>query len=135
MRVHLYTAFGAMKLGMDTLMKQEQVKIDCLIGHGGIFKTKEAAQKILAAAMGVPIAVCRTASEGGAWGIALLAAYLDRAREGMTLDNYLNNIVFKDFTTTVIQPTPDSVKGYEKFMERYKKGLPVEYSAVAYLDS
>ncbi len=135
MRVHLYTAFGAMKLGMDTLMKQEQVKIDCLIGHGGIFKTKEAAQKILAAAMGVPIAVCQTASEGGAWGIALLAAYLDRAREGMTLDDYLNNIVFKDFTTTVIQPTPDSVKGYEKFMERYKKGLPVEYSAVAHLDS
>ena len=75
MRVHLFSALGALKIGLDILFEQEQVQLDRVLGHGGFFKTADVGQKIMAAAMNVPVAVMQTASEGGAWGIALLAAY------------------------------------------------------------
>ena len=87
MRVQIYTAFGAMKLGMDTLMKQENVQIERILGHGEIFKTKGVAQEILAAALGVPVAIMETAGEGGAWGIALLAAYLEECEKGIYIEH------------------------------------------------
>ena len=77
MRLHLFSAFGAMKIGMDILTK-EQVKIDRIVGHGGIFKTPTVAQRVLAAAMEAPVTVMETAGEGGAWGIALLAAFMKK---------------------------------------------------------
>ena len=80
MRVHLFSALGALKIGLDILFEQEQVKIDQILGHGGFFKTKEVGQKIMAAAMNVPVSVMETAGEGGAWGIALLAAYMLKRR-------------------------------------------------------
>lgn len=46
MRVHLYTAFAAMKIGMDILMQQEKVEISQILGHGGIFKTENVAQNL-----------------------------------------------------------------------------------------
>ncbi len=76
MRVHLFSALGALKIGLDILFEQEHVKIDQILGHGGFFKTKEVGQKIMAAAMKVPVTVMETAGEGGAWGIALLASYM-----------------------------------------------------------
>ena len=130
MRAQLYTCFGAMKLGMDILVKEEKAAMDQMLGHGGIFKTPGVAQGILAAALNVPVAVMETAGEGGAWGIALLAAYLGRACAGCTLEDYLDGTVFKDSPMTVMQPAPEEVKGYEAFMERYKKGLAAERAAV-----
>ena len=76
MRVHLFSALATLKIGLDILFEQEQVKIDKVLGHGGFFKTKEVGQKIMAAAMNVPVSVMETAGEGGAWGIALLASYM-----------------------------------------------------------
>ncbi len=76
MRVHLFSALGALKIGLDILFEQEQVKVDQILGHGGFFKTKAVGQKMMAAAMNVPVSVMETAGEGGAWGIALLAAYM-----------------------------------------------------------
>ncbi len=76
MRVHLYTALGALKTGLDILLKEEGVKLDKMLGHGGLFKTKGVGQKIMAGAIGVPVSVMETAGEGGAWGIALLASYM-----------------------------------------------------------
>ena len=76
MRVHLYTALGALKTGLDILLKEENVKLDKILGHGGLFKTKGVGQKIMAGAVGVPVSVMETAGEGGAWGIALLASYM-----------------------------------------------------------
>ena len=76
MRVHLFSALGALRIGLDILFEQEQVKIDQVLGHGGFFKTKEVGQRIMAAAMNVPVTVMETAGEGGAWGIALLASYM-----------------------------------------------------------
>ncbi len=82
MRVHLFSALGALKIGLDILFEQEQVKIDQILGHGGFFKTKEVGQKIMAAAMSVPVSVMETAGEGGAWGIALLASYMLNKAKG-----------------------------------------------------
>lgn len=71
MRVHLFTALGALKTGLDILLKDEGVKLDKILGHGGLFKTKGVGQKIMAGAINVPVSVMETAGEGGAWGIAL----------------------------------------------------------------
>lgn len=130
MRVHLYTALGAMKIGMDILFKEEKVKLDTILGHGGLFKTEGVGQKIMAAALNAPVSVMRTASEGGAWGIALLASYMMHGTKGETLEEYLNREVFADNVGTSISPEQMDVEGFEQFMERYKKGLPIEKAAV-----
>ena len=130
MRVHLYTSLGALKTGMDILLKKEDVKLDRMMGHGGLFKTKGVGQRILAGAIDTPVYVMETAGEGGAWGIALLADYLVRKEEGESLTDYLNNKVFHDAKGSGMDPVPEDVEGYEKFMERYTKGLAIERAAV-----
>jgi sugar (pentulose or hexulose) kinase len=130
MRVHLFSALGALKIGLDILFVQEQVKIDQILGHGGFFKTKEVGQKIMAAAMNVPVSVMETAGEGGAWGIALLASYMLHKAKNEPLEAYLSNKVFAGENSTTIAPDPRDVDGFTTFMERYKKGLVIERTAV-----
>jgi sugar (pentulose or hexulose) kinase len=133
MRVHLFTALGALKTGMDILYKEEQVKVDRVLGHGGLFKTKGVGQRILAAAMNSPVTVMETAGEGGAWGIALLAAYMLYKKKDETLDSYLANKVFADDLGITIKPDKNDVEGFEQFMKRYTKGLAIEQKAVEVL--
>ncbi len=130
MRVHLFSALGALKIGLDILFEQEQVKVDQVLGHGGFFKTKEVGQKIMAAAMNVPVSVMETAGEGGAWGIALLASYMLHKATNESLEAYLSNKVFAGEKGTTIAPDPKDVDGFTAFMERYKKGLTIERAAV-----
>jgi sugar (pentulose or hexulose) kinase len=130
MRVHLYTALGALKIGMDILLQKEGVQLDELKGHGGLFKTEGVGQKIMAAAVNVPVSVMTTASEGGAWGIALLASYMQHRGSGETLDKYLNSRVFVGQEVTVMNPDPADTEGFSQFMERYQKGLAIERAAV-----
>ena len=130
MRVHLYTSLGALKTGMDILLKKEDVRLDRMMGHGGLFKTRGVGQRILAGAIDTPVYVMETAGEGGAWGIALLADYLVRKEENESLTDYLNNKVFHDAEGTGMDPVAEDVEGYEKFMERYTKGLAIERAAV-----
>lgn len=131
MRVNLYTSLGALKVGLDILLKEENVKVDCIYGHGGLFKTKGVGQGILAAAMDAPVAVMETAGEGGAWGIALLASYMVQKEAGEGLDAYLTNKVFTGETGTTMQPDPADVAGFDRFIELYKAGMPIEAAAVA----
>ena len=133
MRVHLFTAFGAMKIGMDILTKEEQITIDKIVGHGGIFKTEKVGQQIMASVMNAPVTVMETAGEGGAWGIALLAAYLREKNTNDSLDEFLDTKVFKDEKGTTIVPLKEDVAGFEVFVDRYQKGLPIEQAAVDYL--
>lgn len=133
MRVHLYTALGALKIGMDILLKQEGVKLDEILGHGGLFKTKGVGQSIMAAALNVPVSVMETAGEGGAWGIALLASYMINKSEGQTLEQYLNDKVFAGKDGVTLAPDPKDVEGFEVFMQRYIKGLAIERAAVEHL--
>lgn len=130
MRTHLCTALGAMKIGLDILFNKESVQVDEILGHGGFFKTREVGQKIMAACFGVPVAVMETAGEGGAWGIALLASYMVNKKKDQSLEEYLKEKVFAESNKTVVQPDPKDVEGFNRFMERYIKGLAVERTAV-----
>lgn len=130
MRSHLYAALGTLKVGMDILLKEEKVKIDRITGHGGLFKTPQVGQKILAAALNAPVSVMETAGEGGAWGIALLAAYMLYREEGESLDAYLKIRVFAERKAVCAEPDARDVDGFERFIERYRQCLPVERAAV-----
>jgi len=133
MRVNLQSALGAMKIGMDILIKEEGVKLDKMLGHGGLFKTKGVAQRLMAAAVNAPVAVMETAGEGGAWGIALLASYCLNKEDAQPLEAFLNENIFADQNESIIEPDAEDVEGFEIFMERYKNCLPVERAAVDYL--
>ena len=130
MRTNLYTCLGAMRVGLNLLLEKEQVKIDRLLGHGGLFKTKGVGQQILADAVNAPVSVMETAGEGGAWGIALLASYLINKEEGEALEDYLDNKVFAGNEGSTLDPNPAGVEGFNVFMERYMKGLDIERAAV-----
>jgi sugar (pentulose or hexulose) kinase len=130
MRAHLLSAVATLKIGMDILFEQEQVKIDKILGHGGFFKTEEVGQKVMAAALNVPVSVMETAGEGGAWGIALLAAYLFDKKQNEPLEAYLSDKVFAGDKSKTVTPDPKDVAGFAAFMERYKKGIAIERAAV-----
>ena len=130
MRVNLFTALGAIKVGMDLLLKEEDVAIDSILGHGGLFKTKGVGQRILAAAINAPVSVMDTAGEGGPWGVALLAAYMKNKAEGESLEDYLAKKVFAGNAGSRMEPDPKDVEGYEVFIERYKKGIAIEKAAL-----
>jgi len=130
MRSHLYSAMAALKIGNDILLKDEQVKVDSLMGHGGLFKTPVVGQQLMAAAMNAPVTVMDTASEGGAWGMAVLAAYMSEKAEEEKLPDYLGDKIFSGQTGTTIAPKPEDVAGFDAFIEKYKRTLPAEKAAV-----
>ena len=130
MRTHLYGAIGVLKIGNDILLKEEHVKVDRITGHGGYFKTKGVGQRMLAAALSSPISVMETAGEGGAWGIALLAAFLVNNDSKLSLADYLEENVFAGDAGVEIAPTDEDVAGFNRYIERYKKALAIEKTAV-----
>ena len=129
MRVHLYSSLSVLKIGMDLLLKNEGVKVENMLAHGGLFKTKGVGQKILAAALNTPVTVMTTAGEGGAWGIALLAQYMAEG-DGKALGAWLDEEVFKDAEGETLQPDPDDVKGFDAYIARYQSAMAVEKEAV-----
>jgi sugar (pentulose or hexulose) kinase len=88
----------------------------------------------MAAAVNTPVSVMETAGEGGAWGIAVLASYHLNKKEGQSLEEFLNNIIFAKQNEIVIEPDQDDVDGFEKFMKRYIEGLAIERAAVENLN-
>ncbi|MCH4159785.1 MAG: FGGY-family carbohydrate kinase [Bifidobacterium sp.] len=129
MRAQLFSAFSPVKIGMDVMTKDEGVRVDSLVGHGGIFTTPQVAQKILAAAFNAPIKVMSTAAEGGAWGMAVLADYLWHPKT--PLADHLDQRVFGDAQSTTEQPDPSDVAGFERFFTRFIAGLSIEQAAIA----
>lgn len=134
MRANLYTSLGAVKLGMDILLKDEGVLLDRIMGHGGLFKTPKVMQKYLAAAVNTPVTVLETASEGGAWGIALLAAYLADGKKVGKLEDYLDKRIFAALTGEAFSPDPEDVEGFEIFTKHYVAGLEAEKAAINCVD-
>ena len=130
LRANLYTSLGALKVGLDILMKEEKVAVDRITGHGGLFKTKGVGQSILAGAMDATVSVMKTAGEGGAWGIALLASYMIQKDAGETLEDYLQQKVFGGDEGEKMDPNPEDVKGFDEFICRYRAGFPIERAAV-----
>lgn len=130
MRTHLYASLSTLKIGCDILFKEEKVKVDTLYGHGGLFKTKGVGQNILAAAMNAPVALMTTAGEGGPWGMAVLAAYMANKADGEGLEAYLSNKVFAGQESSVVDPDPEDVKGFDAYIESYKAAIQAQQAAV-----
>jgi sugar (pentulose or hexulose) kinase len=132
MKMHLYSAFSTLKIGIDLLQENENINLSKLIAHGGIFKTKNIAQQVLSSALQEKITVMDTASEGGAWGISILGYYaaLD---EQITLEQFLNEKVFINTNEVTIEPNDKEVQNFQKYLNRMKRGLQVERDANYYL--
>lgn len=130
MRAHLYGVFGTLALGMRVLA-DENVGLDRMSAHGGLFRTAGVAQRFLAAALHAPVEVAESASEGGAWGVAVLASFT--ASGGGDLDDYLRDRVFANATASLATPDPADVAGFAAYLDRYQAGLAVERAAVAAL--
>lgn len=124
-RAEIMSAFAALKIGNDILFEKEKVTAERFMGHGGLFKVEGTAQQILADALDASVAVMKTAGEGGAWGMALLAAYM-RENKGMKLPEWLDREVFGGMERTVLSPDRKGREGFGKFMERYKAGLKAQ---------
>ena len=129
-RAQLYGSIAVLKIGNDVLFREENVKVDRITGHGGLFKTPVVGQRFLAAALNSPISVMETAGEGGAWGIALLASYLVNNGGELSLPDFLDKIVFAGNTGTEIAPDRADVAGFEAYLANYKAALPIEEAAV-----
>jgi sugar (pentulose or hexulose) kinase len=130
MRTHLFASLATLRIGMDVLQKAEDVRLDRMFAHGGLFRTEGVAQGFLAAAINTPVTVGDLAGEGGAWGAAVLAAYLAARTPGQGLDDFLATRVFADMELRTVDPRPSDVAGFEAFIERYVAALPVEKAAV-----
>ncbi len=130
MRAQLNSALATLRIGMNILFKKEKVRLEQLMGHGGFFKTEIVGQRLMAAALNVPVTVMKTAGEGGAWGIALLASYLVNKNDGQTLEDYLSTSVFANNEGSTLTPDKKDIEGFDSFMKLYENGLSVERAAV-----
>jgi sugar (pentulose or hexulose) kinase len=128
-RAMLYSSLCAMRTGMNILTEKEGVVIEEIRGHGGFFKGGETGQRMMAAALDVPVSIPETAGEGGAWGMAVLAAYLVRTDAKQSLPDYLDSRIASRIGKPV-KPDPRDVRGFAEFFARHQKGLAVEREAV-----
>ncbi len=133
MRAQLYAAMATLRIGMDILFEKEGARLETLFGHGGLFKTEGVGQRLMAGALRVPVAVLKTAGEGGPWGMALLAAYRKERGEGETLGDFLQKRAFARAEGTRLSPDPLDADGFDAFMNRYIACLPAERAAAAAL--
>lgn len=129
-RSHIYSSFATVKIGLDLLFCQENVKLKKLLGHGGLFKVKNVAQQMMASALNTSVEVMSSAGEGGAWGMAILAEYAVCKEEKQKLSDYLQEVIFKDTPSEKCEPNKEETDGFNSYLEKYKKVLAVEKCAV-----
>ncbi|MGZ6266830.1 MAG: xylulokinase [Candidatus Limnocylindrales bacterium] len=129
MRAMYFASLCSIRTGFDILTVEEGVVIDEIRGHGGFFKGGDTGQRMMAAALDVPVSIPATAGEGGAWGMAVLAAFMLRADPRQTLPDYLDERIAGSIGEPV-DPDPRDVKGFEEFFARHASGLAIEREAV-----
>jgi len=129
MRAHLYASLCALRAGLNILTEEEGAALTEIRGHGGFFKLPGVGQRIMAAATHSPVSVLSNAGEGGAWGMALLAAFAVRENKNENLEAFLRK-VFAGQTCEPVHPDPEDVAGFNAFYERYHRGLAIERAAV-----
>ena len=127
----VYSTVATLKIGNDILVGEEGVKLDRIFAHGGLFKTPVPSQSILAAALGCDVTLMQSAGEGGAWGIALLAAYMARSDRAETLRDFLDLRVFKDMNGSTVSPAKSDIDGINAYMKLYRAGIAAEAAAAA----
>ncbi|TXK16348.1 xylulokinase [Homoserinibacter sp. GY 40078] len=132
-RAQLFGVFAALSVGMRGLA-DEDVTVDAVVGHGGLFRAGEVAQRALAAALDAPVAVGESAGEGGAWGMALLAAYRGAVDSGVAsgrdLGTWLADEIFADAPMRTVEPTASEVEAYASYLENWQAGLAIERAAI-----
>ncbi len=133
MRSLIYSSMSTLKIGMDILFDEEKVTLDRIYAHGGLFKSPVTGQRFLASALGVPVSLMATAGEGGAWGIALLAAYQARENRAERLEDFLNVRVFAGAEGSCMEPDSGDAAGFAEYMKKYRAGLAAERTAVEVL--
>ncbi len=126
-KAHLYSSLASLSHGMDILIN-EGVKVDRLMGHGGIFRHPPVGEKYLSSAVNAPVSVMRTAGEGGPYGMALLAAYLINGK-GESLAAFLDS-VFASAEMVSVEPVKEEVEGFKIYLDRFLAGLDVEKTAI-----
>jgi sugar (pentulose or hexulose) kinase len=126
-RAQIFSTMATLKIGMR-ILEDEGVRIDKLTGHGGLFKTPVVGQRLMAGALKAPVTVMKTAGEGGAWGAAVLAAYLNYS-DRMPLDTFLDEKVFAGCESSTIEPDGKDAEGFDEYMKLYEKALSVERAA------
>ena len=131
-RAMYFASLCAMRTGMNILTEEEGVLIEEIRGHGGFFKGGDTGQRMMAAALNVPISIPATAGEGGAWGMAVLAGFMLRADAGQALPDYLDERIAGSIGAPV-KPDPRDVGGFEEFFARHRAGLAIEREAVRVL--
>ena len=129
MRAQIYASLETLKAGME-IMNRENVAIDEVYGHGGLFKTEGVGQNLLSAAIHAPVTVMETAGEGGAWGIALLAEYMVYRKDHESLEDYLQDHVFSGMKKKTVSPDPEDEKGFDRYMEKFMACIPAQKAAV-----
>ena len=136
MRSQIFSTFAALAIGLEVLEK-EGVELDMLSAHGGVFRTRGVVQKLLAAATKTPITVAESASEGGAWGMAVLAAYADCKARGEcgSLEDYLAEVIFASAESTTETPSPTDIRGFTEFLASYRRALPIQSAAIESIPS
>ena len=127
----VYSCVASLKAGMDILTEQEHVKLERIYAHGGFFKTPFPSQNFLAAALGSDVTLMKTAGEGGAWGIALLAAYMVNKGSGESLETYLSSRVFADMVGSTVSPKQEDIDGINAYMKKYLSGLSAVRAVVS----
>lgn len=132
MKANLNSAFASMKFGMNILLEKENIQISNTVAHGGIFKTPLIAQKVLSSVMQSSVTVMETAGEGGAWGMAVLAAYI-QSDGGRDLANYLSQDVFQQTTSVTVDVDPAASAAYSNYIEAFEKALPLQQAAAKYI--
>ncbi len=131
MKSLLYAAFAPLRIGMDVLV-EDGVHMNRMVAQGGLLRTPVIVQQVMANILDTPIAVMETSSEGGPWGMAVLAQYAKEHSADMTLEQYLDAYIFPEEAFSVCYPKQEESKGANDYMERYKQGLFVEKSAISH---
>lgn len=129
LRSQLYSTMATLHLGMR-ILETEDVKINFLTGHGGLFKTPVVGQRFMAAACNAAVTCMETAGEGGPFGMALLASYMQHKSEDETLEEFLQHRVFAQAKSTTLAPVQEDVDGFRTYMENYEAMLQTELKAV-----
>ncbi|MDF0148088.1 FGGY-family carbohydrate kinase, partial [Staphylococcus pseudintermedius] len=124
MKNHIFTMLSTLKIGVDRLKTREQLQIDRMTGHGGVFATKQVVQRYLAAALESPVTVMENANEGGAWGMAMLARYM--LENNVTLAAFLEHVGFRDVETETMAPQARDIESFNTYVQRFEAGLAIE---------
>lgn len=118
-RSQIYSAFAAIRYGSD-ILSGEGITADGYTVHGGMFKVKDTTQQILSDALRTPTSVLDTAGEGGAWGMAILAAYSSDLKGSFPdwLDEH-----FEKMGRYTLAPTEDGAAAFDRYMTAYLNDL------------